>query len=136
VSCRYLLEHSHDPVASLQGLGHLMADNGLLLIEVPDSSKFLSAMDYSFIWEEHICYFTEDTFRACALKAGYEIVQFTRYPGELEDALVFVLRAAKHLPAQKAVKRNRKNSDTFIRFQTGFENVRQQYRSAEFAPEG
>lgn len=130
VSCRYLLEHSHDPVASLQGLGYLMADDGLLLIEVPDSSKFFSAMDYSFIWEEHICYFTEDTFRACALKAGYEIVQFTRYPGALEDALVFVLRAAKHLPAQKVLKRNRKNSDTFIRYQAGFENVRQKYRNA------
>ena len=63
VSCRYLLEHSHDPVASLQGLGHLVEDDGLLLIEVPDSGKFLSAVDYSFIWEEHICYFTEETAR-------------------------------------------------------------------------
>ena len=130
VSCRYLLEHSHDPVASLQGLGHLMVDDGLLFIEVPDSSKFLSVMDYSFIWEEHICYFTEDTFRACALKAGYEIVQFTRYPGALEDALVFVLRATRHLPRQKTVKHNRKNSDTFIRYRAGLENVRQRYRSA------
>ena len=130
VSCRYLLEHSHDPVASLQGLGHLMDDDGLLLLEVPDSSKFLSAIDYSFIWEEHICYFTEDTFSACALRAGYDIVQFSRYPGVLEDALVFVLRVARHLPGQKAVNRIRKNSDTFIRYQAGFENVRQQYRGA------
>jgi len=130
VSCRYLLEHSHDPVASLQGLRHLMADEGLLLIEVPDSSKFLSMMDYSFIWEEHICYFTEDTFRACALSADFEIVQFTRYPGALEDALVFVLRAARRLPAQKAVKRIRKNSDTFIRYQAGLTKARQKYLSA------
>ena len=130
MSCRYLLEHSHDPVASLQGLGHLIGDDGLLLIEVPDSSKFLSVMDYSFIWGEHICYFTEDTFRACALKAGYEIVQFTRYPGALEDALVFVLRGTRHLPGQKEVKHNRKNSDAFIRYRAGFENVRQRYRSA------
>ena len=130
VLCRYLLEHSHDPVASLQALGYLMDRDGLLLIELPDCSKFLSVMDYSFIWEEHICYFTEDTFRACALKAGYEIVQFTRYPGALEDALVFVLRATSQLPGQNAVKHNRKNSETFIRYRNGFENVRQRYFSA------
>ena len=130
VSCRYLLEHSHDPVASLQGLGHLMTHDGLLLIEIPDSSKFLSAQDYSFIWEEHICYFTEHTFRTCALRAGYEIVQFTRYSGTLEDALIFVLRAVRHSPAQKAIHRIGRNSNTFIRYQAGFEKVRQQYRSA------
>jgi len=130
VLCRYLIENSHDPVASLQGLGHLLVEDRLLLIEVPDSSKFLSVMDYSFIWEEHICYFTEDTFWTCALKAGYEIVQFTRYPGALEDALVFVLRATKPLFCQKIVKQNPKNSDIFIRYRAGLENVRQQYRSA------
>jgi hypothetical protein len=130
VSCRYLLEHSHDPVTSLKGLGHLMADDGLLLIEVPDSTKFLTLMDYSFIWEEHICYFTEDTFRACALTAGYEIVQFSRFSGALEDALVFLLRTSKCVPDQKSVNRTRQNSNTFIRYQAGFENVQQQYRNA------
>lgn len=130
VICRYLLEHSNDPVASLKGLGHLMVKDGLLFIEVPDSSKFLSLLDYSFIWEEHICYFTEDTFRACALKAGYEIVQFTRFPGALEDALVFVLRATQQLNCKRTVALNRKNSDTFIRYQAEFDNVKQKYRSA------
>lgn len=130
VSCRYLLEHSHDPVASLKGLGHLMADDGLLLIEVPDSSKFLSFRDYSFIWEEHICYFTEDTFRACAMTAGYEVVQFSRYPGALEDALVFLLRTSNCLPDQRPVIHTRQNSNAFIRYQAGFKYTQQQYRNA------
>jgi hypothetical protein len=129
VSCRYLLEHSHDPLASLQGLSHLVDDDGLLLIEVPDSSKFLSMMDYSFIWEEHICYFTEDTFRTCAQTAGYEIIQFTRFPGVLEDALVFMLRVTKHLPAQKKPRDIRKNSEIFTRYRSNFESLRQRYRA-------
>ena len=41
-----------------------------------------------------------------------------------------MLRATKHLRASKAVKHIRKNSDTFIRYQASFENIRQQYRSA------
>jgi len=127
VICRYLIEHSTDPVASLQGFRHLMVEDGLLYIEVPDSSKFLSVLDYSFIWEEHICYFTEDTFRTCAQKAGYEIVQFIRFPGELEDALVFLLRATKQLRYQKTNSLDRKNSEKFTRYRDKFENVKQHY---------
>lgn len=130
VICRYLLEHSTDPVASLQGFRHLMVEDGLLFIEVPDSSKFLSVLDYSFIWEEHICYFTEDTFRACARKAGFEIVQFIRFPGELEDALVFLLRATKQFRYQKITTHERKNSATFIRYRDEFENIKQYYHTS------
>lgn len=131
VSCRYLLEHSHDPVGCLQGLGELMDDEGLLLIEVPDSSKFLGMMDYSFIWEEHICYFTEATLRASVQKAGYEVVHFARFPGALEDALVCVLRAVRPLSGQtQSVNPSWNNSDIFVRYKAGFDNIRQKYHSA------
>ena len=130
VSCRYLLEHSHDPVSCLQGLGQIIAAGGLLLIEVPDSSKFLSRKDYSFIWEEHICYFTESTLRACVQKAGYEVVHFARFPGALEDALVCVLRVASPLCGQtKSVGPGRESQDTFARYKTGFDDARQKYHS-------
>jgi hypothetical protein len=130
VSCRYLLEHSHDPVGCLQGLGQLMAAGGMLLVEVPDSSKFLSRMDYSFIWEEHICYFTERTLRACVQKAGYDVVHFSRFPGALEDALVCVLRVASPLSVQtKSVGPDLENQDTFARYKTGFDDARQKYHS-------
>jgi hypothetical protein len=127
VSCRYLLEHSHDPVETLRGLRHLVKGNGFLLIEVPDSTKFLSRMDYSFIWEEHICYFTEDTFRVCAAQTGYEVTSFDRYPGALEDALVFVLRFRPQLYSQDASAKESKKSDIFLRYRAGFETVRQRY---------
>lgn len=130
VSCRYLLEHSHDPVASLKGLGHLMASDGLLLIEIPDSSKFLSALDYSFIWEEHICYFNEATFCDCAQRAGYEIVQFHRCTGALEDALIFVLRLAQSVPGPKAEKSKHGNTRVFLNYQAGFVEVRRRYLDA------
>ena len=130
VSCRYLLEHSHDPMASLHSLSCLVAEDGLVVVEIPDSSKFLGSLDYSFIWEEHICYFTEDTFRVCAQRAGYEIIQFNRYPNILEDALVFVLRAAKCVPNQKRANFRRKNTDAFSCYLAEFANVRRQYSGA------
>ncbi|GAB2861206.1 class I SAM-dependent methyltransferase [Pseudoduganella ginsengisoli] len=100
VTCRYLLEHSHDPVAMLQALAGALKPGGVLLVEVPDSSKFLTVCDYSFIWEEHVCYFTEATLRALAARAGLAVRQCLRYPGTQEDALVLLLQAGA--PGQAA----------------------------------
>jgi SAM-dependent methyltransferase len=92
VSCRYIVEHSPAPVAALDALRRLLNPDGLLLIEVPDSSKFLEARDYCFLWEEHASYFVEDTLRQLAETAGYRVLALLRYPGALEDALVAVLQ--------------------------------------------
>jgi hypothetical protein len=92
VSCRYIVEHSTEPVAALAALQRLLRPDSLLLIEVPDS-QFLAARDYCFLWEEHSCYFVEDTLRRLAETAGYRVLALLRYPGALEDALVMVLQA-------------------------------------------
>src|SRR5262249_28588250 len=94
VSCRYILEHSPDPVAALIALKSLLSDDGLLLVEVPDSSKFLAARDYCFLWEEHSCYFVEETLGRLAESAGFRALSVLRYEGALEDALVAVLKVA------------------------------------------
>ena len=92
VSCRYIVEHAPQPVSALVALKSLVAADGLLVIEVPDSSKFLAACDYCFLWEEHSCYFVEETLRRLAEAAGFRVLGLLRYPGALEDALVAVLQ--------------------------------------------
>nr|WP_157872688.1 class I SAM-dependent methyltransferase [Bradyrhizobium sp. ORS 278] len=94
VSCRYIVEHSPAPVLALRAMRHLLAPDGLLLVEVPDSSKFLAACDYCFLWEEHSSYFVEPTLRRLAEMSGYHVVSLLRYPGALEDALVAILQPA------------------------------------------
>jgi SAM-dependent methyltransferase len=95
VCCRYIVEHTPEPVRALEGLKQLLSPDGLLLIEVPDSSKFLATKDYCFLWEEHSCYFVEETLRRLGEAAGYSVVALLRYPGALEDALVAVLERAR-----------------------------------------
>jgi SAM-dependent methyltransferase len=95
VSCRYIVEHTPEPVRALESLNHLLKPNGLLLIEVPDSRTFLAARDYCFLWEEHSCYFVEATLRRLGEAAGYRVVALLRYPGALEDALVAVLERSQ-----------------------------------------
>ncbi|MEI6470731.1 MAG: hypothetical protein WCO72_14825, partial [Betaproteobacteria bacterium] len=79
-------------VQFLQSLGQLLKTDGMLYIEIPDSRKFLESCDYSFIWEEHLSYFTDETFRYLAEISGYEIVRSMKFSGALEDALVYILK--------------------------------------------
>lgn len=126
VLCRYLIEHSHDPVASLATLTQLLKPNGALLIEVPDSDKFLRALDYCFLWEEHICYFVERTVKALATQAGLRVEQFLRFEGQLEDALVLILRRSHAEPAAAA---SPADLEVFRRYRASFASRREMYRS-------
>lgn len=97
VVLRYLLEHCENPVDDLVALSNAVTEDGLVVIEVPDSTKFLTRKDYSFLWEEHLCYFTPDSLRAVVGQAGLEIIKLIVYPGHLEDALVAVCRKASQI---------------------------------------
>lgn len=127
VSCRYIVEHSPAPVGALEALKHLLSADGLLLIEVPDSSKFLAARDYSFLWEEHSCYFVEDSLQRLAEAAGFSVRQFQRYPGALEDALVAVLQVA-NTPASEATGRISGSSSLFQAYRDHFAAARKLLR--------
>jgi hypothetical protein len=72
--------------------------DGLVIVEVPDCSSFLRRCDYSFPWEEHVCYFTEATLVAMAGRAGFEVLDIRRSPGALEDSLMAVLRKGPPQP--------------------------------------
>ena len=92
VSCRYMLEHSHNPLLSLKNMSQFMTEDGILVIEVPDSSKFIKGLDYSFLWEEHICYFTQKSLLNLCKNAGFNVIQFERYENIYEDSLVVFLK--------------------------------------------
>lgn len=125
VSCRYIVEHSPTPVAALRALKQMISPHGLLLIEVPDSSKFLEAKDYCFLWEEHCCYFVEDTLRQLGETAGYRVHAILRYPGLLEDALVAVLEPAE---ASGAAQSRLGSSNLFMSYRDDFVPTREMLR--------
>jgi SAM-dependent methyltransferase len=126
VSCRYIVEHTPEPVAALCALKPLLARDGLLLVEVPDSSKFLAARDYCFLWEEHTCYFVEETLRRLAEIAGYRVLAVLRYPGALEDALVAILEVARTpAPPLPAHAPNRGTSPLFQAYRDSFAPTRE-----------
>ncbi len=88
---RHVLEHAHDMRKFLASITKHVKTGGYLIFEIPDSSKFLAKNNYSFIWEEHIVYFTEHTLRYFFENQGHKVIQIYRYEAPLEDSLVAVI---------------------------------------------
>jgi len=89
---RHILEHSRDPLAFVRALKSLTDDNGLCVIEVPDSDKLISKGDFSQIWEEHTIYFTKTTLTRLLVYAGFEILYFESCMSEGETVLIAIVR--------------------------------------------
>ncbi len=89
---RHVLEHAHDPALFLRAARILVKPAGYLVLEMPDCTKFIRACDYSFIWEEHIAYFSPQTLAALVSSAGLTMREVTLYPYPLEDSLVGIVR--------------------------------------------
>lgn len=89
---RHVLEHAHRPLDFLAAIMPLVAADGYLVIEVPDSRNFLQAQDYSFVWEEHTAYFTRHSLSALLVSAGLEVVAMLDYPYPYENSLVAIAR--------------------------------------------
>jgi SAM-dependent methyltransferase len=89
---RHVLEHAHDPIGLLKALTRLVKPGGYLLFEMPDCSKFIKACDYSFIWEEHIAYFSSETLAAFVANAGLTLQRTIVHPYPLEDSLLGIVK--------------------------------------------
>jgi SAM-dependent methyltransferase len=91
---RHILEHAHQPTAFLAAVRRLVKPDGWLMFEMPDSTKFLRAFDYCFVWEEHITYFTPATLAAFFAHAGAAVESVFAYAYPLEDSLTGIVRNA------------------------------------------
>ena len=89
---RHILEHSCDPLTFVKNLKLLIDDNGLCVIEVPDSEALISKGDFSQIWEEHTIYLTRTTLSRLLIYAGFEILQLDACVSDGETVLTAIVR--------------------------------------------
>jgi 2-polyprenyl-3-methyl-5-hydroxy-6-metoxy-1,4-benzoquinol methylase len=78
VISRQVLEHITNLKDFGMGLHHIIKDDGLLIIEVPDSEQIISNSDYGSLWEEHVNYFTIDTLTNYLNSIGFSIIKAHR----------------------------------------------------------
>ena len=85
---RHIVEHANDAAELVHALRDMIASDGYLVMELPDSEKIFKAGNHAFIWEEHISYFTEQSLTALANSVGASLAWFKRFPYPYEDSLV------------------------------------------------
>lgn len=90
VLVRHLLEHAHDLTSFLQATKGLVAPGGYVIFEVPDCTTMFDVLDYSFLWEEHVSYFTPPTLVRTLRQHGLTPRRVITYPYALENSLVAI----------------------------------------------
>jgi hypothetical protein len=125
VVARHILEHAHDPAAFLEACCELARPGGLIVFEVPDSSTFLEACDYSFLWEEHVCYFTPATLQYFLAARGLHVGETLVFPYSLENSINAILvnsrgMAVDHAADPAEIARGRRFAQGFDRRRAGY----------------
>ena len=98
VIVRHIFEHAHDPRRLAGALKQLVTPQGYLVFEVPDCQPALASKDFSMPWEEHIMYFTAETFRQSLQMLGFFEVHHQCYPYTNENSLVAIVRTQGPAP--------------------------------------
>lgn len=88
VIARHIVEHMYDPLAFIEKIKKRLSPGGFLVLEAPDFRPSLDKYDYSTIWEEHLFYFTRETFQGLFGFSGMFVQYFNSIPYMLENAMV------------------------------------------------
>lgn len=123
IIARHILEHAQDIRRFLEGIRSMCVDGTYVIFEVPDCSKVFSRSEYSFVWEEHVTYFTEETLRQSLTLAGYEVLSVNRYSFPIEDSLVAICRPQKNVNRSRIALIN-------SGFRLSLQQVAERYRKA------
>ncbi|MAE43034.1 hypothetical protein CMO93_04635 [Candidatus Woesearchaeota archaeon] len=126
---RHILEHTYDIHGFVSSLKILLNENGYIIFEIPDYTKPFQYKDYSSIWEEHIIYFTPQTFKNSFPFLGLELKKFDAYSYPLENSLVAIVKISKQekkLPDNNILKEEK---DRILSFTQSFATIKDKTNS-------
>ena len=69
---RHVVEHAYDISEFVAAIRLLVKSDGYIIWELPDCKKALLNGDCTMVWEEHIHYFTEFTFKQFLISSNDE----------------------------------------------------------------
>ncbi len=125
IVARHILEHAANPREFLAELAERSSGDALLVCEIPSAEKMLTGRDYSFLWEEHRSYFTENTLARTLATNGFPPLKILRFPYAYEDSLVAICRKGKATTTGAP-----ENGELFERFAAGFIAAAEAHRRA------
>ena len=91
-----VLAHVDDARGFLRGCHDLLADDGLVIVEVPYLREMLERLEYDTIYHEHLCYFSITALRTLCEAAGLRLVGVERVPVHGGSIRVYAGRSERH----------------------------------------
>jgi len=88
---REVMEHVPDPINFLRNIRKFLAEDGVVLIEIPNGEKMLRESRYYDLFPDHLSYFTKETLTLAMLLSGFKDVEI--YCGMDEE---FIYATAKN----------------------------------------
>ena len=75
-----VLAHVDDPADFLRGCRELVADDGLVAIEVPYTGELVERLEYDTVYHEHLSYFSVTALLRLCDRAGLRAIRIDRLP--------------------------------------------------------
>jgi hypothetical protein len=75
-----VLAHVDDTRGFLRGARGLVADDGLVIVEVPYLGEFLDRLEYDTVYHEHLCYFSVTALMGLCESVDLSLVRVDRVP--------------------------------------------------------
>lgn len=75
VFCRHTLEHAPRPDSFVASLSSLLAEDGILFVEVPDAARILEDLHGYILWDEHLYNFLSKSLSALLDQCGMRVVR-------------------------------------------------------------
>ncbi len=101
-----VLAHVDDTQDFLRAGAQLLAEDGLLITEVPYIREFVERLEYDTVYHEHLCYFSVTALMRLTEAVGLRIIRTDHFPvhgGTLRMYAGLVSRHPDHAPTVKAL---------------------------------
>lgn len=100
-----VLAHVDDPAGFLAGAKALLAEGGLVIVEVPYLKQMLDRTEYDTVYHEHLCYFSITSLLRLCTTAGLRMVRVDHVPVHGGSLRMYAGRAQDHADHDPAVLR-------------------------------
>jgi C-methyltransferase-like protein/putative zinc binding protein/methyltransferase family protein len=91
-----VLAHVDDTRDFLRGGAALLADDGLVITEVPYLGEFVERLEYDTVYHEHLCYFSVTALMRLCEEVGLRIVRVDQVPVHGGSIRMYAGLAARH----------------------------------------
>ncbi len=126
---RHIWEHINDQKNFCNSIKLLTHNSSLMVFEIPDCLDSLKNLDYSMIWEEHLYYYTKNSFINSLKTHGFKIIKFIKYKYPYENVLLAIAQKSSKATLNLKLNRDYVLDNIAYRYMNKFEDVKREYHN-------